>query len=56
MELTIIMLFRIKVIWHTIDNVISFDISFHFIYILSKALLSYIYGAIDLGRKMLYIA
>ena len=48
-------IFRIEVTWHTIRNIISLNINFHLIYLLSKALLHHIDDATSLSKKTLYI-
>ena len=50
------MTLRIEVIWHTTNNMTSFNIDFYFIYFLSKVLFHHIYDATNLRGKMLYIA
>ena len=47
---------RIKVTWHTIDQMTSLDIDIYLIYFLSKALLHHIYNPISICEKKLYIA
>ena len=51
-----IVAFKIEVTRLTIDNMTSFDIDFHLIYLLNKALLYHIYNAISSYKKTLYIA
>ena len=53
-----IMIFKIKVIWHIIDNVTSLNIDFHFIYLftfLYKILFHHINDTTGLSGMKLYI-